>query len=153
MTGAPLVHNPAIWEALPNAGLTSTARDVLDVLQARQAPGGAVRITQVQLAERLGISQAAVARAIGQLRDIGILHARTKRGVLRINPLLAGYESEAHMLNTLRSPDTYIWPVKYETGVRPPRRDPRAGTSFDPDPDGGEDVPFPEATPILRLAG
>ena len=42
-TGAPLVHNPAIWEALPNAKLTSTARDVFDILTARQAPGRAPR--------------------------------------------------------------------------------------------------------------
>lgn len=153
-TGVPLVHNPAIWEDLPNAKLTGTARDVLDVLQARQAPGGLVQITQADLAKRLGISQAAVSRAIGQLRDIGILEGRSKRGTLLIHPLLAGYESAAHMLNHLNDPETYIWPLLYESGVRPPRRmDPRAGTMFDPDPDGGEDVPLPTASPKLRLAG
>ncbi|MER6109268.1 helix-turn-helix transcriptional regulator [Streptomyces hirsutus] len=154
MTGAPLVHNPAMWEHLPNARLKSTARDVLDILTARQEPGGEVQITQGELAERLGISQAAVSRAISQLKDIGILEGRTKHGVVRIHPLLAGYESEAHMVNHLTDPDTYLWPLRYESGVRPPRRsDPRSGTSFDPDPDGGEDAPLPEVSPTLRLAG
>lgn len=158
MTGAPLVHNPAIWEHLPNARLRSTARDVFDILTARQYPGGAVRITQAELSGRLGISQAAVSRAIGELKDIGILEGRTKRGALRIHPLLAGYESEAHMINSISDPDTYLWPLRYESGVRPPRRsDPRTGTMFDPDPDpdpdGGEDALLPEALPTLRLAG
>lgn len=154
MTGAPLVHNPAIWEHLPNARLRSTARDVFDILTARQYPGGAVRITQVELSERLGISQAAVSRAVGELKDIGILEGRTKRGALRIHPLLAGYESEAHLINSISDPDTYLWPLRYESGVRPPRRsDPRTGTMFDPDPDGGEDAHLPEALPTLRLAG
>lgn len=154
MTGAPLVHNPAIWEHLPNARLKSTARDVFDILTARQQPGGVIEIKQTDLSERLGISQASVARAIGELKDIGILEGRTKRGYLRIHPLLAGYESAAHMINTLSDPDTHLWPLRYESGVRPPRRsDPRAGTMFDPDPDGGEDAPLPKVLPKLRLAG
>ena len=58
------------------------------------------------------------------------------------------------MINALQDPDTYIWPIKYESGVRPPRRcDPRVDTMFDPDPDGGEPAVLPRVQPFLRLAG
>ncbi|RPK53953.1 hypothetical protein [Streptomyces sp. ADI95-17] len=57
--------------------------------------------------------------------------------------------------NHLKCPDTFVWPLNFPTGdIRPPRaRDARTGTDFDPDPDGGEDAPTPEARPALRLAG
>ncbi|MFG2986202.1 hypothetical protein ACGFYQ_33960 [Streptomyces sp. NPDC048258] len=154
MSGVPLVHNPAIWENLPNARMSGTARDVFDVLTSRQEPGGLVVIKQKDIAEKLGIQQSGVGRAIGDLRDLGILHARTTPGRYRINPMLAGYESLAHMVNTLNDPSTEVWGLRYDAGVRPPRRlDARAGTDFDPDPDGGEDAPMPEAQPFLRIAG
>ncbi|MCX5096330.1 helix-turn-helix domain-containing protein [Streptomyces sp. NBC_00365] len=110
---------------------------------------------QLQLAQRLGLSQSAVSRAIGQLRDKGIISERQRRGTLLIHPLLAGYESLAHMTNHLEAPDTHVWPINFPVGdIRPPRvRDGRTGTDFDPDPDGGEDAPTPEARPALRLAG
>ncbi|MER6187728.1 hypothetical protein [Streptomyces sp. NPDC001652] len=103
--------------------------------------------------ERFG--QSSVSRAIGQLRDKGIISERQRKGTLLIHPLLAGYESLAHMTNHLKAPDTHLWPINFPTGdIRPPRvRDVRAGTDFDPDPDGGEDAPAPEARPSLRLAG
>ncbi|MER7048360.1 hypothetical protein [Streptomyces jumonjinensis] len=74
---------------------------------------------------------------------------------MQIHPLPAGYESLSHMVNHLKSPDTFVWPLKLPTGdIRPPRaRDARTGTGFDPDPDGGEDAPAPDAPPKLRLAG
>ncbi|MEV6956115.1 hypothetical protein [Streptomyces sp. NPDC051183] len=151
-TGAPLVHNPAMWENLPNARLSGTARDVFDVLTSRQQPGGLVVIKQKEIAEKLGIQQSGVGRAIGDLRDLGILHARTTPGRYRINPLLAGYESLAHMVNALSAADAEIWPLRYDAGVRPPRRlDVRAGTDFDPDPGGGEEAPMPDLAPALRL--
>ncbi|MCB5181891.1 helix-turn-helix transcriptional regulator [Streptomyces antimicrobicus] len=157
MSTAPVpgFHNPEIFEVLPNACLSPTARDVLDILTARQEPGGLVRIRQQDIAERLGLTQSVVSRAIGQLRDKGILSERQRKGTVLIHPLLAGYESLAHMINHLKDPDTFVWPLNFPTGdIRPPRaRDARTGTDFDPDPDGGEDGPVPETRPTLRLAG
>jgi hypothetical protein len=93
--------------------------------------------------------------AIGQLRNKGIISERQRKGTLLIHPLLAGYESLAHMTNHLQAPDTQVWPINFPTGdIRPPRvRDGRTGTDFDPDPDGGEDAPVLGALPALRLAG
>lgn len=155
MSTVPGFHNPEIFEVLPNACLSPTARDVFDVLTARQEPGGLVRIRQQDIAERLGLSQSVVSRAIGQLRDKGIIGPRQRQGTVLIHPLLAGYESLAHMVNHLQDPNTFVWPLHFPTGdIRPPRsRDARADTDFDPDPDGGEDAPAPEARPTLRLAG
>lgn len=155
MSTVPGFHNPQLFEVLPNACLSATARDIFDVLTARQEPGGLVHIRQQELAERLGLSQSAVSRAVGQLRDKGIISERQRKGTLLIHPLLAGYESLAHMTNHLKAPDTHLWPINFPTGdIRPPRvRDVRTGTDFDPDPDGGEDAPAPEVRPALRLAG
>ncbi|MEV7617079.1 winged helix-turn-helix domain-containing protein [Streptomyces sp. NPDC089799] len=155
MTAVAAFHNPEIWEQLPNAKLTGSARDVLDILTARQEPGGLVRIQQKELAHRLGMSQAAISRAMGQLKDLGIIHPRTKQGQVLIHPLLAGYESLHHMVNHIEDPGTHLWPLNFPTGdIRPPRRsDARTGTDFDPDPDGGEDAPLPRARPTFRLAG
>jgi DNA-binding transcriptional MocR family regulator len=151
----PGFHNPEIFEVLPNARLSRTARDVFDILTARQEPGGTVRIRQDEIATRLGITQASVSRAIGQLKDRGLIEGRQRQGTVLIHPLLAGYESLAHMVNHLQDPSTYLWPLNFPTGdIRPPRRsDPRSDTDFDPDPDGGEDAPTPETRPTLRLAG
>ncbi|MER6916761.1 helix-turn-helix domain-containing protein [Streptomyces sp. NPDC000594] len=151
----PGFHNPEIFEVLPNACLSPTARDVFDVLTSRQEPGGLVKIRQQELAERLGLTQSVVSRAISQLRDKGIISERQRRGEVLIHPLLAGYESLSHMVNHLKAPDTFVWPLNFPTGdIRPPRaRDARIGTGFDPDPDGGEDAPLPDAPPSLRLAG
>ncbi|MFB8037735.1 helix-turn-helix transcriptional regulator [Streptomyces sp. NPDC056004] len=155
MSDIPGFHNPEIWETLPNARLSPTARDVLDILTARQQAGGLVRIRQQDIANRLGISQAAVSRAIGQLKDKGILDGRHRQGTVLIHPLMAGYESLAHMINHLQDPATFVWPLNFPTGdMRPSRgRDARTGTGFDPDPDGGEDAPLPGTRPSLRLAG
>ncbi|MFJ3906241.1 helix-turn-helix transcriptional regulator [Streptomyces sp. NPDC090025] len=153
----PGFHNPEIFEVLPNACLSPTARDVFDVLTARQEPGGLVRIRQQEIAERLGLTQPVVSRAIGQLRDKGIISERQRRGAVLIHPLLAGYESLPHMVNHLKAPDTFVWPLNFPTsGIRPPRTgDARTGTAFDPDPDpdGGEHVSAPDSRPTLRLAG
>lgn len=151
----PGYHNPEVWEQLPNAGLSPNARDVFDILTARQEPGGLVRIKHKEIAERLGISGPSASRAVGQLKDKGILDGRTRHGVILIHPLLAGYESLAHMMNHVQDPDTHLWPLNIPgCDIRPPRRnDPRSGTSLDPDPDGGEDAPVPAVRPSLRLAG
>ncbi|MFD5110511.1 helix-turn-helix transcriptional regulator [Streptomyces cinereoruber] len=153
----PGFRNPDAFEVLPNARLNPTARDVFDILQARQEPCGLVKIRQADLAKRLDISQAAVSRAIGQLKDKGLLDGRHRQGSVLIHPLFAAYESLSHMLNHLSDPDTFVWPLNFPTGeIRPPRAsDARTDTGFDPnpDPDGGEDAPVPETRPALRLAG
>ncbi|BDT39515.1 MarR family transcriptional regulator [Streptomyces yaizuensis] len=154
--GVAVVHNPAIWEQLPNARLRGTARDVFDVLTARQEPGGHVRIYQGDIAERLNITKGAVSRAMSDLRDLGLIHPRTKQGYVLIHPLFAGYESVAHMVNHLDDPATEVWALRFPVGdMQRPRRaaDARTGTGSDPDPDGGEGAPAPEARPNLRLAG
>ena len=53
------------------------------------------------------------------------------------------------------SSSTHLWPLNFPgTSVPlPSGTDPRSGTSFDPDPDGGDELPLPEALPTLRLAG
>ncbi|MFD9339938.1 helix-turn-helix transcriptional regulator [Streptomyces sp. NPDC060028] len=151
----PGFHNPEAFEILPNARLSPTARDVFDVLTARQEPGGLVRIKQQDLAKRLDLSQAAVSRAISQLRDKGIIGERQRQGTVLIHPLLAGYESLAHMVNHLQNTTTFVWPLHFPTGnIRPPRsNDPRTDTDFDPDPDGSENIPSTETRPTLHLAG
>jgi hypothetical protein len=153
MSPVPGFHNPDTFELLPNACLSPTARDIFDVLTARQEPGGLVRMRQQDIAERLGLTQSAVSRAVGQLRDKGILGERQQQGVLLIHPLLAGYESLAHMVNHLKDPDTYLWPLNFPTGdIRPPRtRDARDGTRFASGTGDGEEAPAPPARPVLGV--
>ncbi|WP_432104449.1 replication/maintenance protein RepL [Streptomyces sp. bgisy091] len=153
MSSVPGFHNPDTFELLPNACLSPTARDIFDVLTARQEPGGVVHMRQQDIAERLGLTQSAVSRAVGQLRDKGILGERQRQGTLLIHPLLAGYESLAHMVNHLKDADTFVWPLNFPTGdIRPPRtRDPRDGTRFAPGPGGGERAPAREARPVLGV--
>lgn len=59
------------------------------------------------------------------------------------------------MVNHIQDPATHIWPLNFPTGeIRPPRRsDPRTGTGFDPDPDGGEEAREDKPHPTLLLAG
>ncbi|MCX5443833.1 winged helix-turn-helix domain-containing protein [Streptomyces sp. NBC_00063] len=123
----PGFHNPEIFETLPNARLSPTARDVFDILTARQEASGLVRIRQKDLAKRPDISQAAVSRAIGQLKDKGILDGRHRQGTILIRPLLAAYESLAHMINHLQDPTTFVWPLNYP----PARSDRRAPAAAD----------------------
>lgn len=139
MNNLGLYHNPDVFEYLPNARLNGSARDVFDILSARQQPGGEVKITQTELGRRLGIPQSNVSRAISHLKDKGIISPRTRQGRYTIHPLLAGYSSLDHMLSHLRDPQTAMWPLNFPADeLRPPRRsDPRAGTPFDPDPNGG----------------
>ncbi|MFE1444274.1 helix-turn-helix domain-containing protein [Streptomyces sp. NPDC058739] len=151
-----LVRNPDMFERLPDAGLGRTAREVFDILQARQEPGGLVRITQKEIAGRLGIGVPSVSRAIGDLKDRGLVHPRTVHGKVQIHPLFAAYESATHMVNHLKDPSTHLWPLNFPGRAMPlpSGSDPRSGTSFDPDPDGGESAPLPETPPSrLRLAG
>ncbi|MEV0011106.1 helix-turn-helix domain-containing protein [Streptomyces sp. NPDC051840] len=153
MSPVPGFHNPDAFELLPNACLSPTARDILDVLTARQEPGGLVRMRQQDIAERLSLTQSAVSRAVGQLRDKGILGERQRQGTLLIHPLLAGYESLAHMVDHLKDPDTLVWPLNFPTGdIRPPRtRDARDGTRFASGSSGGERASAPPGRAVLGI--
>ncbi|MFE2350335.1 MarR family transcriptional regulator [Kitasatospora cineracea] len=91
--------NSLLFEYLPNAGLTPTERDVLDILFARQEPGGVVFITQAVLSERLGVRQPNISKAPGRLSDLGIIdppHLR-RRGRIRLHKLLAAQEGPGRL--------------------------------------------------------
>ncbi|MEV4876508.1 helix-turn-helix transcriptional regulator [Streptomyces cyaneofuscatus] len=130
-----------MYEVLPNACLSATARNIFDVLTARQEPGGLVHIRQQELAQRLGLSQSPVSRAIGQLQDKGIISERQRKGTLLIHPLLAGYESLAHMTNHIEAPDTHVWPINFPVGdIRPRLPWATPGTRCPPATRHGESV-------------
>ncbi|MEU7296379.1 replication/maintenance protein RepL [Streptomyces exfoliatus] len=150
------VRHPDYFENMADAELTKTGTKVWNILQSRQEYAGTVRLRQKDLSERLGLTESTVSRALDELKERGLVHPQgTKRGVILINPLFAAYESTAHMVNHLADPSTYIWPVTFpERTIRRRVSDPRTGTGFDPDPDGGEEASAPEEQrPNLRLAG
>lgn len=146
-------RNPLAGEYLPNARLGATARDVLDILGARQEPGGLVRVRQEEIALRLNISQGSVSKAIAKLKDAGLLAPRTRQGQYQIHPLFAGYRSEEHMYAVLQDPATEVWELDFPADDIRPSRDPRKGTGFDPDdPGGGEPATAPGEVRHLYLA-
>ncbi|MEU6932868.1 replication/maintenance protein RepL [Streptomyces sp. NPDC046374] len=150
------VRHPDFFETMADAELTKTGTKVWNILQSRQEYTGTVRIRQKDIAERLGLTESTVSRALDELKDRGLVHPQgAKRGIILINPLFAAYESIAHMANHLADPDTYVWPVTFPTKtIRTRGSDSRSGTGFDPDPDGGEELPLPEEElPMLRLVG
>ncbi|WP_319729835.1 hypothetical protein [Streptomyces sp. MB09-01] len=94
---------------------------VFDILTARQEPGDLLRIRQQDIAERHGLTQSVASLAIEQQRDKGVSE-RQRKGTVLIHPLLAGYESLAHMVNHLKDPETFVWPLNFPTGdIRPLR--------------------------------
>ncbi|MFA7768196.1 hypothetical protein [Streptomyces sp. NRRL S-448] len=103
----------------------SACRDAcLRILTARQKPGGPVRIRQQDSAERHGFTQSVASHALGQLRNKGILSERLRTGTVLIHPLLAGYESLAHMVNHLKEPEAFVRPLNFPqatSGLRGPR--------------------------------
>lgn len=143
-------RNALVDEYLPNARLGATARDVLDIMSARQEPGGLVRVKQEEVALRLNISQGSVSKAIGKLKDAGLLAPRSKQGQYQIHPLFAGYSSREHMLQVLADPDTVVWELTFPADDIRPSRDPRTGTGFDPD-DGGGGEPAAAPEPVRHL--
>lgn len=83
--------------------LTETAKDVLSVMCERQEPGGAVLMTQPQIACELGIHKSQVSRAMAQLVERGLVQ-RPNNGRGRsysLNPAIAGYESEEDMARAM----------------------------------------------------
>lgn len=150
------VRHPDFFEMMADAELTKTGTKVWNILQSRQEYTGTVRLRQKDIAERLGVTESTVSRALDELKERGLVHPQgVKRGVILINPTFAAYESIAHMVNYLENPETYVWPVTFPTKtLRNRGSDSRSGTGFDPDPDGGEELPLPEGqTPALRLVG
>jgi predicted transcriptional regulator len=83
--------------------LTPTALDVLSLMAEHQEPGGAVHMTQNQMAISLGIDRSRVSRAMGLLVERGVV-VRSNGGRGRsyaLNPAVAGYESEADMVTEM----------------------------------------------------
>lgn len=148
-------RHPDFFEHMADAELTKTGTKVWNILQSRQEYGGHARLRQRDIASRLGLTESTVSRALDELKERGLVHPQgSKKGVIVIHPLFAKYESAAHLANTLADPDTYVWPVRFpDRTLRRRASDPRTGSGFDPDPDGGQEVPVAEAQPHLKLAG
>ncbi|MFE3879147.1 helix-turn-helix transcriptional regulator [Kitasatospora sp. NPDC059146] len=116
--------NSLVYEYLPNAKLTSTERDVLDILFSRQQYGGLVEVTQKSLAKRLGVQQPNISRALTGLAQRGIIDPPEirRRGQVRIHPLFARYPSARHATAVMQDPDLVTWSLNIPTPeMRPPR--------------------------------
>ncbi|MER5482616.1 helix-turn-helix domain-containing protein [Streptomyces sp. NPDC002812] len=86
-----------LMSIIPQLGLTPTAIYVLSVMTKNQEPGGAVMLTQPEIAAELDIDRTQVSRAMGVLTDRGLV-VRSNNGKGRsyaLNPVIAGYETEA----------------------------------------------------------
>ncbi|GAA2639805.1 hypothetical protein GCM10010425_50260 [Streptomyces spororaveus] len=75
-----------------------------DVLTARKGPGACSASDSRTSPNASGRTQSVVSRAIGQLRDKGILSERQRKGTVLIHPLQAGYESSTTGSTTSRTP-------------------------------------------------
>ncbi|WP_329572913.1 MarR family transcriptional regulator [Kitasatospora sp. NBC_01266] len=117
-------YNSMAFEYLPNAGLTPTERDVLDILLARQEPGGAVHITQAQLSKRLGVLQPNISRALGKLSDLGIIDPPEirRRGRVRLHRALAAYEGPRQAMAAMNDATIPDWPLNIPTSPERPAR-------------------------------
>ncbi|GGO97979.1 MarR family transcriptional regulator [Wenjunlia tyrosinilytica] len=88
-----------LFAMLPRLELTPTAINVLSVMISKQQPGGAVPITQAEVAEELDILPSVVSRAMALLAERGLVLRRGHR--YSLNPAIAGYTSESEMQTTL----------------------------------------------------
>ncbi|MEW1912334.1 MarR family transcriptional regulator [Kitasatospora sp. NPDC085895] len=75
--------------------LTPTATNVLSVMVEKQDPGGAVPITQQDIAEELQILPSVVSRGMTLLVERGLVLRKGYR--YRLHPAIAGYSSELEM--------------------------------------------------------
>ncbi len=117
-------YNSLVFEYLPNAGLTQTERDVLDILLARQAPGGVVEITQADLSKRLGVLQPNISKALGRLQELGIIDPPEirRRGRILLHRALAAYEGPLQAMNAMNDESRPDWPLNIPTNpIRPAR--------------------------------
>lgn len=135
--------NREVFEHLPSAKLTRTARDVLDVLFSRQQLGqdGRVSIKQEELAEILKIGQPKVSKAEGELRQKGIVRHR-KRGRIELHPLFGVFESPAAMKRAVLAAVDAGWDLRFD----------QTAQDDGPDGDGGQPLAVVHHLPFLRHA-
>ncbi|MEU5748269.1 ArsR family transcriptional regulator [Streptomyces sp. NPDC047726] len=84
--------------------LTPTAIDIFSLMVEEQEPGGAVHLSQQEMADLLGIHISRVSRAMGLLVDRGVV-VRPNGGKGRrysLNPIVAGYETEADFVSEMQ---------------------------------------------------
>ncbi|MEU9774539.1 helix-turn-helix domain-containing protein [Streptomyces sp. NPDC047968] len=107
--------------------LTPTATAVLSLMVDEQAPGGAVHLSQDEMAKKLSINRAHISKGMRMLVERGLVirpnGGRGRRYAL--NPAIAGYESEEDFVQTMTTllaaggPPPIVVP-DYKTA--PPRR-------------------------------
>ncbi|MEU4098056.1 helix-turn-helix domain-containing protein [Streptomyces sp. NPDC026673] len=90
-----------LFAMLPRLELTPTAVNVLAVMVGKQQPGGAVPVTQAEIAEELDILPSVVSRAMALLSDRGLVIRPGRGHRYSLNPAIAGYASEQEMGTTL----------------------------------------------------
>ncbi|MGW9120242.1 MarR family transcriptional regulator [Streptomyces sp. NPDC055663] len=84
--------------------LTPSAIDVFSLMVEEQEPGGAVHLTQPEMADLLGVHPSRVSRAMGLLVNRGLV-VRPNGGKGRsyaLNPTVAGYETEEDFVREMR---------------------------------------------------
>ncbi|MER8188567.1 winged helix-turn-helix domain-containing protein [Kitasatospora sp. NPDC094015] len=89
---------------IPRLKLTPSAIAVLGIMSELQLPGGDVRHSQVEMAERLGLAESAVSRGMKCLVDRNlVIRSGDGRGhSYRLHPFIAKYSSQAEMEEGLR---------------------------------------------------
>ncbi|MFC8452162.1 helix-turn-helix transcriptional regulator [Kitasatospora sp. NPDC057223] len=123
--------NSMFFEYLPNAGLTPTERDILDILLSRQEPGGIVFITQAKLSERLGVLQPNISKALAGLSERGIIEPPElrRRGRIRLHKFLAAYEGPRQAIAAMHDPNIPDWPLSIPTSETRPARTASTGAA------------------------
>ncbi|MET9182897.1 MarR family transcriptional regulator [Kitasatospora aureofaciens] len=123
--------NSMFFEYLPNAGLTKTERDILDILLARQEPGGVVFITQAELSKRLGVQQPNISKALAGLSERGIIEPTElrRRGRIRLHKFLAAYEGPQQAITAMHDSTIPTWPLTIPTDRTRPARSASAATA------------------------
>ncbi|MFF7459079.1 hypothetical protein [Kitasatospora sp. NPDC008115] len=89
---------------IPRLKLTPSAIAVLGIMSELQLPGGDVRHSQVDMAERLGLAESAVSRGMKCLvaRNLVIRSGDGRGHSYRLHPFIAKYSSQAEMEDALR---------------------------------------------------
>ncbi|MFB7673216.1 MarR family transcriptional regulator [Kitasatospora purpeofusca] len=155
---AAMWFNSMFFEYLPNAGLTPTERDLLDILLSRQEPGGVVFITQKQLGKRLGIQQPNVSAGLAGLAERGIIDPPElrRRGRVRLHKTLAAYEGPLQAITAINDPNIPDWPLTIPMDETRPARSATGAPAKADETTVGEDQTGPtndagaETTPAPR---
>ena len=107
---------------MPLYRLSATQRDVWDTLLGHMQHGGQVPLTRDQIAHRLDIHPNSVSRAMGRLRELGLIW-RINLGLWQINPVIAFKGSDEEWAEAINSMPTDVPEVPFPAyHVRPPRR-------------------------------